>query len=47
MAGTILKAKVTTARSNQSQTDVAQLRPSTNVPTTYQLPTPYSFQDIV
>ena len=29
-----------------SHHDVAHLKPSTNVPTKYQLPTPYGFQDI-
>ena len=45
----ILKVKVTTARSkvkSRSHHDVAQLHPLTNVPTKYQLPTPYGFQDI-
>ena len=45
----ILKIKVTTTRSkvkSRSQHDVAHLHPLTNVPTTYQLPTPYGFQDI-
>ena len=30
-----------------SHHDGAQLQPLTNIPTKYQLPTPYSFQDIV
>ena len=37
------------ARSNvksRSDHDVAHLHPLTNVPTKYQLPTPYSFRDI-
>ena len=41
--------KVTTARSkvkSRSYHDVLHLHPLTNVPTTYQLPTPYGFQDI-
>ena len=40
----IFKLKVTTARSkvkSRSDHDVAQLHPLTNVPTKYQLPTPY------
>ena len=40
------KIKVTTARSkvkSRSDYDVAHLQPLTNVPTKYQLPTPYSF----
>ena len=44
----ILEVKVTTARSkvkSMSHYDVAHLRPLTNVPTKYQLPTPYSFRD--
>ena len=32
---------------SRSDHDVAQLHPLTNIPTTYQLPTPYSFRDIV
>ena len=46
----IFKLKVTLARSkvkSRSHHDVAHLQPLTNVPTKYQLPTPYSFQDIV
>ena len=31
---------------SRSDHDVAQLHPLTNVPTKYQLPTPYGFQDI-
>ena len=31
---------------SRSQNDVAHLRPITNIPTKYQLHTPYSFQDI-
>ena len=31
---------------SRSDYDVAQLHPLTNVPTKYQLPTPYSFRDI-
>ena len=31
---------------SRSHHDVAHLRPLTNVPTTYQLPTPYGFRDI-
>ena len=31
---------------SRSHHDVAQLHPLTNVPTKYQLPTPYSFRDI-
>ena len=45
----ILKIKVTTARSkvkSRSRHDVAHLQPPTNVPTKYQLPTPYAFRDI-
>ena len=41
--------KVTTARSkvkSRSRHDVAHLQPLTNVPTKYQLPTPYGFRDI-
>ena len=41
--------KVTTARSkvkSGSHHDAAHLQPLTNVPTKYQLPTPYSFRDI-
>ena len=41
--------KVNTARSNfksRSHLDDAHLQPPTNVPTKYQLPTPYSFRDI-
>ena len=30
----------------RSHHDVAHLQPPTNVPTKYQLPTPYSFRDI-
>ena len=36
----IFKLKVTMARSNQ---DIAYLHPLTNIPTMYQLPTPYGF----
>ena len=36
------KAKV----KSRSDHDVAHLHPLTNVPTKYQLPTPYSFRDI-
>ena len=45
----ILKVKVTTTRSkvkSKSHHDGAHLHPLTNVPTKYQLPTPYSFRDI-
>ena len=45
----ILKVKVTTTRSkvkSRSHHDVAYLHPLTDVPTKYQLPTPYSFCDI-
>ena len=45
----ILLVWVTTARSkvkSRSHHDVAHLHPLTNVPTKYQLPTPYSFWDI-
>ena len=45
----IFKLKVTTARSkvvSRSDHDVAHLHPLTNVPTKYQLPTPYGFRDI-
>ena len=45
----ILLVKVTTARSkvkSRSDHDIAELNPLTNVSTTYQLPTPYSFWDI-
>ena len=41
--------KVTTARpkvKSRSDHDVAHLHPLTNIPTKYQLPTPYGFQDI-
>ena len=31
---------------SRSDHDVAQLHPLTNVPTKYQLPTPYGFRDI-
>ena len=31
---------------SRSDHDVAHLQPLTNIPTKYQLPTPYSFQDI-
>ena len=44
-----LQVKITTARSkvkSRSHHDVAHLQPLTNVPTKYQLPTPYSFRDI-
>ena len=44
----ILKLKVTTARSkvkSRSDHDVAHLHLLTNVPTKYQLPTPYGFGD--
>ena len=44
----IFKLKVTTARSkvkSRSLHDVAHLHPLTNVPTKYQLPTPYGFWD--
>ena len=42
----ILEVKVTTARSkvkSRSDHDVAHLHPLTNVPTKYQLPTPYGY----
>ena len=45
----ILKVKVTTARSkvnSRSHHDVAHLHLVTNVPTKYQLPIPYTLQDI-
>ena len=45
----ILKVKVTTARSkvkSRSHHDIAHLQPPTNVPTKYQVPTPYAFRDI-
>ena len=45
----ILQVKVTTARSkvkSRSRHDVAHIHTLTNVPTKYQLPTPYSFRDI-
>ena len=45
----ILYVTVTTARSNvksRSHSDTAHLHPLTNVPTKYQLPTPFSFRDI-
>ena len=41
-----LRVKVTTTRSkvkSRSHHDAAQLLPPTNVPTKYELPTPYSF----
>ena len=44
----IFKLKVTKARSmvkSRSHHDVAHLNPLTNVPTKYQLPTPYGFRD--
>ena len=44
-----LKVKVTTTRSKvklRSHHDNTQLYPLTNVPTKYQLPTPYGFRDI-
>ena len=44
----IFKLKETTARSkvkSRSHHDVAHLHPLTNVPTKYQLPTPYGFSD--
>ena len=43
------KVKVITARSkvkSRSDNDEAQLHPLTNVPTKYELPTPYSFRDM-
>ena len=42
-------AKVTTARSkvkSRSHQGVAHLHPPTNIPTKFQIPTPYGFQDI-
>ena len=45
----ILKVKVTTARlkvKSRSHHDAAYLQPPANVPTKYQLDTPYAFQDI-
>ena len=45
----ILQIKVTTARSKvkpRSHHDIAHLHPPTNVPTKYQLHTPYGFRDI-
>ena len=45
----ILKVKVTSATSkvkSRSHHDVAHLRPLTNVPAKYQLPTPYGCRDI-
>ena len=45
----ILEVKVTTARSkvkSRSHHDVLHLHTLANVPTQYQLPTPYSFRDI-
>ena len=45
----ILKVKVTTARSkvkSRSHHDSEHLHPLTHVPTKYQLPAPFSFQDI-
>ena len=45
----IFKLKVTTERlkvKSRSDHGVAPLHPLTNVPTKYQLPTPYSFRDI-
>ena len=44
-----LKIKVTTTRSkvkSRSHHDAVHLQPITNVPTKYQLPTPYGFRDI-
>ena len=38
----ILRVKVTTAVNSRSHHDIAHLHPLTNVPTKYQLPTPYS-----
>ena len=40
--GTMARSKVKL----RSHHDVAHLLPPTNVPTKYQLPTPYAFQDI-
>ena len=31
---------------SRSENDIAHLHPVTNVPTNYQLPTPYGFRDI-
>ena len=45
----IFKVKVTTARSkvkSRSHHNIVHLHPLTNVPTKYQLPTPYGFRDI-
>ena len=45
----ILEVKVTTARSkikSRSHHDIANLHSLANVPTQYQLPTPYGFRDI-
>ena len=42
----ILQVKVTTAKVKSRSHDVAHLHPLTNVPTKYQLPTPYSCWDI-
>ena len=47
--GKILKIKVTTARSKVklgSHYDIAHIHPLTNVPTKYEHPTPYCFQDM-
>ena len=41
---------ITTTRSkvkSRSQNDVANLQPITNIPTKYQLHTPYGFQDFI
>ena len=49
LPGQIFKVKVTTARSNlksRSHHDTAHLQPPANVPTKYQLPTPYSCREI-
>ena len=46
----MLKLMVTMTRSkvnSRSHHDVTHLQPATNVPTQYQLPTPYGFQDIL
>ena len=42
----ILKLMATMTRSKVKYHDVAYLHPLSNVPTEYQLPTPYGFRDI-
>ena len=50
LSGQILQVKVTMARSkvkSRSHHDFEHLQLPNNIPTTYQLPSPYGFQDIV